>query len=87
LLFSAVFAAALLTGIGVALLISQVRPTFLSHAQLREIAGRPVLGSVSMNWTRQETMRRKRSLLAFSCSFAGLVVVFSGAMSFMLIRL
>jgi polysaccharide chain length determinant protein (PEP-CTERM system associated) len=87
LLFSAVFAAALLTGIGVAFLISQVRPTFLSHAQLREITGRPVLGSVSMNWTRQETMRRKRSLLAFSCSFAGLVVVFSGAMSFMLIRL
>lgn len=87
LLFSAVFVAALLIGIGVALLISQVRPTFLSHAQLREMTGLPVLGSVSMHWTQQETMRRKRSLLAFSCSFAGLVVLFSGALSFMLLRL
>jgi polysaccharide chain length determinant protein (PEP-CTERM system associated) len=87
LLFSAVFVAALLIGTGVALLISQARPTFLSHAQLREITGLPVLGSVSMNWTQQETMRRRRSLLAFSCSFAGMIVLFSGALSFMLLKL
>jgi hypothetical protein len=85
-LFSLVFFGSLLAGIGVALLLSQVRPTFMSHAQLREITGRPVLGTVSMNWTAQEKTRRKRSLFAFGFSLVGLLVLFGGAMGMMLTK-
>ncbi|MES2537654.1 MAG: XrtA system polysaccharide chain length determinant [Pseudomonadota bacterium] len=85
-LFGIVFAAALLAGLGFALLVSQVRPTFLSHAQLREITSLPVLGSVSMNWTDHEKQRRRRSMLAFGSSFAVLLVLFSGAMAMMLLK-
>jgi hypothetical protein len=85
-LFGLVFAAALLVGLGVALMVSQVRPTFLSHSQLREITSLPVLGSVSMNWTNNEKLRRRRSLMAFGGSFAILLVLFSGAMTMMLLK-
>jgi polysaccharide chain length determinant protein (PEP-CTERM system associated) len=82
-LFALAFLFALLSGIGVALLISQVRPTFVSHAQLREITGFPVLGTVSMKWTDQEKRRRTRGMFAFGSSFAGLLLVFGGAMTMM----
>jgi polysaccharide chain length determinant protein (PEP-CTERM system associated) len=81
------FLFALVAGVGVGVLMSQVRPTFVSHAQLRELTGLPVLGSVSMNWTDREKSRRKRSLLAFGFSLIGLFAVFSGAMSMMLFKL
>jgi polysaccharide chain length determinant protein (PEP-CTERM system associated) len=74
-LFSLVFAAALAAGIAVAFLMSQVRPTFLSHAALREVTGLPVLGSIGMNWTTEQTVRRKRRLVALGFS----VLVLFGA--------
>jgi polysaccharide chain length determinant protein (PEP-CTERM system associated) len=86
-LFSMTFLFALLAGIAVGLLISQVRPTFMSHAQLREITGLPVLGSVSMNWTDKEKTRRRRSLFAYGFSFVALLALYSGAMGVMLIKL
>jgi polysaccharide chain length determinant protein (PEP-CTERM system associated) len=67
-LFSLVFAGALVAGIGVAFLMSQLRPTFLSQAALREVTGLPVLGSISMNWTTEQTVRRKRRLAALGVS-------------------
>lgn len=67
-LFSMVFAGALLAGIAVAFLMSQLRPTFLSQAALREVTGVPVLGSISMNWTGEQTVRRKRRLAALGVS-------------------
>jgi polysaccharide chain length determinant protein (PEP-CTERM system associated) len=86
LLLAAVFAGALVAGIGVALLISQIRPTFMSHAQLREMTGLPVLGSVSMHWTETEKSRRRQRLAAFGASFVALIAVFSGAVGFMLLK-
>jgi polysaccharide chain length determinant protein (PEP-CTERM system associated) len=80
------FLFALAAGIGVGFVMSQVRPTFVSHAQLRELTGLPVLGSVSMNWTSREKSRRRRSLLAFGFSLIGLIAMFSGAMSMLLFR-
>jgi polysaccharide chain length determinant protein (PEP-CTERM system associated) len=74
-LFSLVFVAALAAGIAVAFLMSQVRPTFLSHATLREVTGLPVLGSIGMNWTSAQTVRRKRRLVALGFS----VLVLFGA--------
>jgi polysaccharide chain length determinant protein (PEP-CTERM system associated) len=67
-LFSLVFVGALVAGIAVAFLMSQLRPTFLSQSTLREVTGLPVLGSISMNWTAEQTIRRKRRLAALGVS-------------------
>ncbi|MGJ7915231.1 XrtA system polysaccharide chain length determinant [Massilia sp. LXY-6] len=67
-LFSAVFVGALVAGIALAFLMSQLRPTFLSQSTLREVTGLPVLGSIGMNWTTAQTIRRKRRLAALGVS-------------------
>jgi polysaccharide chain length determinant protein (PEP-CTERM system associated) len=85
-LFSLVFAAALVAGLGVAFLMSQVRPTFLSQATLREVAGVPVLGSISMNWTDQQKVRRKRRLYALSAAVLVLFGTYGAGMAAILVR-
>lgn len=67
-LFTAVFIAALGAGLAGAFLLSQLRPTFLSQAALREASGLPILGSVSMNWTAEQTVLRKRRLYGLAAS-------------------
>jgi polysaccharide chain length determinant protein (PEP-CTERM system associated) len=80
-LFSLVFAAALAAGIAVAFLMSQVRPTFLSQATLREVTGLPVLGSIGMNWTAEQTVRRKRRLAALGVSVLVLFGIYGAGMA------
>jgi polysaccharide chain length determinant protein (PEP-CTERM system associated) len=80
-LFSLVFAGALVAGIAVAFLMSQLRPTFLSQATLREVTGLPVLGSVSMNWTTEQTVRRKRRLAALGVSVLVLFGIYGAGMA------
>jgi polysaccharide chain length determinant protein (PEP-CTERM system associated) len=79
-LFSLVFLGALLAGIGVAFMMSQIRPTFHSQSSLREITGRPILGSVAMIWTDQEKIKRKRRLYAFGFSLLVLLGLYGGLM-------
>jgi polysaccharide chain length determinant protein (PEP-CTERM system associated) len=67
-LFSLVFAFALAAGLACAFLMSQVRPTFVSQATLREVTGLPVLGSIGMNWTDAQRVRRKRRLVGLAAS-------------------
>mgnify|MGYP006281365483 CR=1 FL=1 len=50
---------ALGAGVGVAFLISQLRPVFDTRRSLQEGLGLPVFGSVSMVWTRGMLMRRR----------------------------
>jgi len=64
--FSIVFMVALGAGVGVAFIISQIRPAFYSQSNLREVTGLPVLGTVPMIWTDQQIMQRKRRLFIFS---------------------
>ena len=85
-LFSIVFAAALIAGLVVALLMSQVRPTFLSQASLRDVTGVPILGSISMNWTDAQKVRRKRRLYALGASVFLLFGAYGGVMAAILIR-
>jgi polysaccharide chain length determinant protein (PEP-CTERM system associated) len=80
-LFSLVFVGALVAGIAVAFLMSQLRPTFLSQASLREVTGLPVLGSVSMNWTTEQTVRRKRRLAALGVSVLVLFGIYGAGMA------
>lgn len=85
-LFSLVFAGALVAGLVVALLMSQVRPTFLSQAALREVTGVPILGSIGMNWTTEQKVKRRRRLYAMAASVLALFSAYGGVMAAILIR-
>jgi polysaccharide chain length determinant protein (PEP-CTERM system associated) len=84
-LASLVFVGGLIAGIAIALLMSQLRPTYLSQHGLRESTGLPILGSVSMNWTDHERAKRKRSFYAFGASLAVLITLYAGVMARMLL--
>lgn len=77
LLSSLVLGAALLTGIAAALMVSQIRPTYLNPADLRNSTGLPVLGTVSMNWTSGQRIRRKRGRYAFGAILASLFAAYA----------
>jgi len=85
-LFSLVFVGALIAGLAGALLLSQLRPTFLSQAALREATGLPILGSVSMNWTAEQTVLRKRRLIALAASVLVLFGAYAAGVAAILIR-
>ncbi|CAH1385692.1 XrtA system polysaccharide chain length determinant [Candidatus Nitrotoga sp. M5] len=87
MLFSMVFLGALLGGIGVALLMSQIRPTFMSQNSLRETIGLPILGTVTMNWTPHEKTKHKRSLYAFGLAITLLVALYSVVMIILYLKL
>lgn len=87
MLFSMVFLGAVLGGIGCALLMSQIRPTFMSQNSLRESIGLPILGTVTMNWTDHEKTKRKRSLYAFGLAITLLVALYSVVMIILFLKL
>ena len=85
-LFSLVFVGALVAGLAVALLMSQVRPTFLSQGSLREVTGVPILGSIGMNWTSEHKVKRRRRLYAMAASVLALFSAYGSVMALILIR-
>jgi hypothetical protein len=85
-LFSIVFVAALLAGLAVALLMSQVRPTFMTQATLREVTNLPILGSIGMNWTEEQKVKRQQRMYAFSAAVIVLFTAYGGVMAAILIR-
>ena len=80
LMMSLVLLAALGGGLGGALLISQIRPTFNDERRLREVGGLPVLGTVIMAWTDAQKARRTRGLVALLISFASLLSAYAAIM-------
>ena len=80
-LCSLVFGVALLAGLGTALLMSQVRPTFVSQSSLRLATGMPILGSIAMNWTMAQRIKRRRRLYAFSAAVILLFCSYGGVMA------
>ncbi|AXA93073.1 chain length-determining protein [Massilia sp. YMA4] len=85
-LYSLVLAVAMVAGLGTALLLSQIRPTFLSQHSLRETTGLPILGSIGMNWTEQQKVRRRRRLYAFGVAVASLFTAYGGVLAFTVFR-
>jgi polysaccharide chain length determinant protein (PEP-CTERM system associated) len=85
-LFSLVFVGALVAGLAVAFLMSQLRPTFLSQSALRDVTSLPVLGSIGMNWTPEQTVRRKRRLVALGGSVLLLFGAYGIGMAAILVR-
>lgn len=86
LYYSIAFVAALAAGIGFALLVSQSRPAFLGPGAMREITGLPVLGTVSMNWTEAEQVKRRRGQYMFGVSIAALAAAYAVMMASALLK-
>ncbi|BBL35903.1 hypothetical protein Nstercoris_02180 [Nitrosomonas stercoris] len=68
---------ALSGGIGLAFVISQVRPTFHSQITLRELTGLPILGTVPMIWTEKEKVKGKRRVYIFAISWLMLITCYT----------
>lgn len=81
LLMSGVLLVSIGAGIALALLLSQLRPTFNSRRELRDITGLPVLGVISMIWTPEQKSRQRRGLVVYSCCFVGLLAAYGAAVS------
>jgi len=71
-IYSMVFFAALAIGIGIAFILSQLRPAFHTQNMLREVTGIPVLGSIPMIWNAQANSRHKSRLYALVLSLLSL---------------
>ena len=80
LLMSLVLVVALGGGLGLAFLISQIRPTFDDERRLREVSGLPVFGTVVMVRTKAQKARRKTGLVALLLSFLSLLSAYGAIM-------
>jgi polysaccharide chain length determinant protein (PEP-CTERM system associated) len=80
LFFSAVLVGGLMSGMGLAILLSLTRPIFDSRKVLENVTGLPVLGSVSMVWNRRQKLRQRISLITFSVAGISLISLYGGIM-------
>ncbi|MDP1652053.1 MAG: GNVR domain-containing protein [Rhodocyclaceae bacterium] len=75
-LLSLALLASLATGLAGSFAASQLRPTFFDAHTLRDVAGLPLLGTVSRIVTPAVKQKERRSLLRFSVGFASFVVAY-----------
>jgi polysaccharide chain length determinant protein (PEP-CTERM system associated) len=80
LLVTMVLLAGILVGIGFALAMSQIRPTFHDKQSLREFTGLPLLGTVSMIWTPDQRRKAARGRLVYASGCLGLLCVYGAIM-------
>jgi polysaccharide chain length determinant protein (PEP-CTERM system associated) len=86
LLHSAVLMLALAAGVAAAWCISQARPTFDGPGTMRKVTGLNVLGTVQMNWTAAETVKRRRAQFALYTSFTALFCLYGGMLTTSLVK-
>jgi polysaccharide chain length determinant protein (PEP-CTERM system associated) len=75
LLIAGVFLAALAAGGGLAYLLNMMKPVFSNSRALADLTGLPVLGAVTAAWVSDLRERRKKELLVFGGSCAGLLAI------------
>jgi len=80
-LVSLVLLAALGVGLGIAFMLSQLRPTFSDERGLREMSGLQVLGTIAMAWTDDQKKRRARGMAAFLLSTLSLLSAYAAIMA------
>lgn len=78
ILSSGALSAGLIAGVLLAILLSQLRPTFYDQRTLRQVTGLPVFGTVSRIWTPQLLMKKRIEFGGFVSVAVLLVVVFVG---------
>ena len=86
LLITMVMLLALGAGIGVAFVLSQIRPTFSDEKRLRELSGLPVFGTVAMAWTDVQRGKRRKGLIAFLLSFVSLLSAYGTVLAALSLR-
>ena len=79
LLLAGALAAALAAGVAASLLVSQIFPTVHDVRRLRELSGRPVLGSVTLLANPEVAWRRRRGTWLFAGGVASLVAAYGVA--------
>ena len=77
-LMSMVLFASLGAGAALAVLLSQISPRFYSSDELKEIAQLPVLGTVSLVFSRRQRTERRMELALFGLVFVGLLSLYGG---------
>lgn len=75
-LLGMVLAASLGAGGALAVFLSQMNPRFYSSEELKEITQLPVLGAVSLVFSRQQRTERRMELAMFALVFFGLLALF-----------
>jgi polysaccharide chain length determinant protein (PEP-CTERM system associated) len=70
LLLTGVLVASIAGGIGLAFLLTQLRPTFFDSRSLRRSTGLPLLGTITELSTPASIMRKRKSVLIFAGSAA-----------------
>jgi polysaccharide chain length determinant protein (PEP-CTERM system associated) len=85
LLLPLVFVVALGAGIFASFVVSQIYPTIHDPRVLREVSGRPVLGSVSLLMTDATRRSRRRGHLAFAGALGGLFAAVGTTIALMVI--
>ena len=78
LFYSAALVSGIVLGIGVAILLSFVRPSFGTINGLREVTGVAVLGSISMNWITELRRKKRSEMIKLLLSFATLFILYIG---------
>jgi hypothetical protein len=81
-----VLLAALGAGVAASFLVSQVFPTFHDTRSLRELTGRPVLGSVTLLPRPAVKRKRLRSALLFTGGVGSLVGVYVVAIGLLFLK-
>lgn len=82
LLSTVVLAAGLFGGLGMALVLPQIRPVFLSSQMLAEVTGLPVLGAVSLQRALTVRLRHRMELASVALALLLLVGVYGGVVVF-----
>lgn len=80
LLMPVALLAAIGAGLGIAFLMSQVRPVFFDASALRQLTNLPVLGVVSLISSDDLRRRESRSLKRFMMAFLAFVLLYVGCM-------
>lgn len=86
-LFSVAFILSLAAGIGIAFVISQVFPAFLTKDSLQQAVNFPVLGAVSRTWTEVELRKRRKGMYQFVGTTSLLFAFFFAGMAAMVLDL
>ncbi|GAB3678546.1 XrtA system polysaccharide chain length determinant [Salinisphaera aquimarina] len=79
-LITAALLGSLAAGGAFAFFMSQMRPVFINRRTLTDVTGLPVLGAVSVAWTRAQSIRRRTTLVVFMAGVGVLVVCYFGAL-------
>ncbi len=81
LLFSVVLVIGIVFGLAIALLLYISKPTIMSTSQLRQVTGRPVLGSVSMKQDAIQLEKQNKEMIRYSLATILLILSYVGFMS------